>query len=493
MSTTAGFVTSVVRSDKKDAKQSVGKNTISSRNGISKAVLRVRRMAAGCVVLSLVACASGENRYTLPAASAESSPVSESPSDQLSAISSSQAGRSLQANQPGPEQLLRIEPLTQTDPSQANVSVWPSIDSVDTSEIDVTTESEDQLAVNDAYDYAREQLQIDVVSQTPQVPQDQTTSSDANNGYVPPSVNRSNLSSDFSSDINVSAKDTSPGEGFASIAYHRIDHDNSPYTVSPRLFAAHMRYLYDNGYHTLTLAELDDYLSGRIELPLRSVLITVDDGHQSSYSQIHPVLQRYGFNALYFPYSDYINNGGLTKQMMRTMLSDGNAELLSKTAGMRFGFTVNCAANTRGTNPLRLNRCTIGSQDDLDLFATRLLNPRLALRKIASRKDATGRTKVSRTSSLGRIGAPEFLGNLADREFFTGIPIQPFSPYFVDPDGEILVYSASGLPEGLSIDRDSGTISGVPLAATIISGLTISATNQSGTTSRTNAFDLIVH
>jgi len=168
-------------------------------------------------------------------------------------------------------------------------------------------------------------------------------------------------------------------------------------------------------------------------------------------------------------------------------------ERLSKTAGMRFGFTVNCAANTRGTNPLRLNRCTIGSQDDLDLFATRLLNPRLALRKIASRKDATGRTKVSRTSSLGRIGAPEFLGNLADREFFTGIPIQPFSPYFVDPDGEILVYSASGLPEGLSIDRDSGTISGVPLAATIISGLTISATNQSGTTSRTNAFDLIVH
>jgi len=78
---------------------------------------------------------------------------------------------------------------------------------------------------------------------------------------------------------------------------------------------------------------------------------------------------------------------------------------------------------------------------------------------------------------LGRIGAPEFLGNLADREFFTGIPIQPFSPYFIDPDGEILVYSAPGLPEGLSI----------------ISGLTITATNQSGTTSRTNAFDLIVH
>ena len=168
-------------------------------------------------------------------------------------------------------------------------------------------------------------------------------------------------------------------------------------------------------------------------------------------------------------------------------------ERLSKSVGMRFGFTVNCAANTRRTNPLRLNRCTIGSQDDLDLFATRLLNPRLALRKIASREDASGRTKVSRSSSLDRIGAPEFLGNLADREFFTGIPIQPFSPYFIDPDGEILVYSAPGLPEGLSIDRDSGTISGVPLAATTISGLTILATNQSGTTSRTNAFDLVVY
>lgn len=552
----------------KSATKSAGKNTICGGYVISNAFLLAFQISVSCIVLFLVGCAAGEKQRSLPETAhpetvhPEAASASELPSNQVPAYSLPQAaGQPFQARQrvkqSGPEQQLRIEPLTQADPSQTNVTVWPTIDSVDTAGIDTTTETEDQLVVNDAYDYAREQLQDDVPGQIPRAPQDQTASNDdniANSGYVPPSVTRSQVNSSLDSDTHELAPVASLDGGFVSIAYHRIGHDNSPYTVNPRLFAAHMRYLHENGYHTLTLTELDDYLSGRIDLPLRSVLISVDDGHQSSYSQIHPVLLRYGFNALYFPYSDYINNGGLTRRMMRTMLSDGAAEFgvhtkthaaltlqrdtetdvvyeervrreiqepgsllkelvnpafmtiaypygkvnrqverLSKTVGMRFGFTVNCAANTRRTNPLRLNRCTIGSQDDLDLFATKLLNPRLALRIIASRENNSGVAKASRSSSLGRIGAPEFLGNLADREFFTGIPIQPFSPYFIDPDGEILVYSAPGLPEGLSIDRHSGTISGVPLAATNISGLTITATNQSGTTSRTNAFDLIVH
>ena len=505
----------------KSAKSAKSAEKSSSNTGRRGRVFLARSITASCIALSVTACAVGQKQNLRP--------VIDNASQVLS-----------------PEQALKqqllIEPLTQTE-NQKNVSLWPSVKSVDDSTVDTTTETEDHIVVTDSYEYASKQLQNDLDTGTTVAPADRPA---ASSGYLPPSLAGSNTTVD----TLVSSQDL----GFAAITYHRVDHDNSPYTVSPESFAAHMLYLYDNNYHTLSLTQLNDYLSGRINLPPRSVLITVDDGHRSSYSQIHPVLQRYGFHALYFPYSDFINNGGLTRQNIRTMLSDGGAEFgvhtkthaaltlqhvtesntayeqrvraevegpelllkklanpaimsiaypygkvnrqverLSKTAGMQFGFTVNCAVNTRTTNPMRLNRCTIGAQDDLDLFATKLTNPRLALRTIASRENQTADKKVRRSSSLSRIRAPEFLGNLADREFFTGIPIQPFSPYFIDPDGEALVYSASGLPAGLSIDRDSGTISGVPLAATIISGLTISATNQSGTTARTNKFDLVVH
>ncbi len=417
---------------------------------------------------------------------------------------------------------------------------------LDSVEVIALSDSSELVEVSDeaiAYDSVIETLQQPVLLQSESA--DSTTGTDR---FITPAVTATSPPVSRVAD-GITTQPASPvisGGQFAALAYHRVGYDKSPYTVTPGIFAEHMQLLYEQGFNTLSLNDVADWLAGQSDLPPRSVLITIDDGHRSSYSEIHPVLQSFRFQAVYFPYSDYIDNGGLTGRMMRQMRNDGGVEFgqhtkthaalterglnesrfdyrarvvnelaepivlidslvkparlsiaypygkvdrvveaLVREQGIEMGFTVNCAMNSRNANPLRLNRCTVGRDDDQDMIFAKVTNPALALRRLAQLKQSG--------VSLAARGAPEFLGNLADREFFTGVPIEPFAPYFIDPDGDVLVYSAPGLPEGLTIDERSGLISGAPASATRISGLTIIATDQRGVVARTNAFDVTVH
>jgi peptidoglycan/xylan/chitin deacetylase (PgdA/CDA1 family) len=70
--------------------------------------------------------------------------------------------------------------------------------------------------------------------------------------------------------------------------------------ISEELFDKHMKYLFDNGYHTATVAELRDYLFNGKSLPDKSVMITFDDGYMSNYIFAYPILKKYDFNAVLF-------------------------------------------------------------------------------------------------------------------------------------------------------------------------------------------------
>ncbi|MBS7525676.1 polysaccharide deacetylase family protein [Fusibacter paucivorans] len=66
------------------------------------------------------------------------------------------------------------------------------------------------------------------------------------------------------------------------IMYHRIGDDNSYYTRSVEAFKADLQRLYDEGY---SLASMQSYLSGRIEVPFgrTPVILTFDDGDISNF------------------------------------------------------------------------------------------------------------------------------------------------------------------------------------------------------------------
>ncbi|MBR2566684.1 MAG: polysaccharide deacetylase family protein [Paenibacillus sp.] len=70
--------------------------------------------------------------------------------------------------------------------------------------------------------------------------------------------------------------------------------------VDLETFEQNMKFLYDNGYRTVSLSELEQYVNGEISLPQKSFVITFDDGYQNNYTLAYPVLKKYNFHASLF-------------------------------------------------------------------------------------------------------------------------------------------------------------------------------------------------
>lgn len=118
-------------------------------------------------------------------------------------------------------------------------------------------------------------------------------------------------------------------DGFQAIpvlVYHRFGDDcDSPLCMPARVFERQMRYLKENGYHSVTPDELLAFLQYREPLPRQSVWITMDDGYRSTYKVAYPILKKYGFTATMFIYTDFVEASRLaiTWAQLREMRTDG--------------------------------------------------------------------------------------------------------------------------------------------------------------------------
>jgi len=84
----------------------------------------------------------------------------------------------------------------------------------------------------------------------------------------------------------------------------------SPLAVTPRAWSEQLAYLYDEGYRTITAAELSAVLSGHDQLPDRTIVLTFDDGYEDFHSRAMPWLDRYGFTATLFVTTGWIRDAG---------------------------------------------------------------------------------------------------------------------------------------------------------------------------------------
>ncbi len=85
-------------------------------------------------------------------------------------------------------------------------------------------------------------------------------------------------------------------------------------------FEEQMSFLKNNGYRTITLDQLLDFLNFEGQAPQKSVAITIDDGWCSAYEIAYPIMKKYGFTATFFINSDLIHdkkclNWGQVKEM----------------------------------------------------------------------------------------------------------------------------------------------------------------------------------
>ena len=85
------------------------------------------------------------------------------------------------------------------------------------------------------------------------------------------------------------------------LCYHRIsDGNKGDYTVSPATFSAHMKVLADSGYHSVSPAQLYDYLVYNKTLPEKPFVVTFDDSRVEHRTIAAPVLEKYGFRGAFF-------------------------------------------------------------------------------------------------------------------------------------------------------------------------------------------------
>ena len=92
------------------------------------------------------------------------------------------------------------------------------------------------------------------------------------------------------------------------ITFHRIVPDDikenmykdSEWVGSVSQFEEMMKYIYDNNYKTISTEEFYDWYEKKIELPKKTVLITIDDGFYEDYYIIYPILKKYNLKATSF-------------------------------------------------------------------------------------------------------------------------------------------------------------------------------------------------
>ncbi|MBK4213607.1 polysaccharide deacetylase family protein [Bacillus safensis] len=107
------------------------------------------------------------------------------------------------------------------------------------------------------------------------------------------------------------------------LMYHSISSGNS-LRVPKSEFAAHMKWLKDNDYVTLSPEEVYRVFTTNSMPSKKSVLITFDDGYTDNYTKAFPILKQYEMKATIFMIEQSIGRPNhLTDEQMDEMMAHG--------------------------------------------------------------------------------------------------------------------------------------------------------------------------
>ena len=99
------------------------------------------------------------------------------------------------------------------------------------------------------------------------------------------------------------------GSGVTVLIYHRFGEDKYPSTnIAVDRFSQQLEFLSSNNYQVISLEQLVHSLNGGSRLPDRAVVITIDDGYRSVYTEAWPVLKQYGYPFTVFVYARATEN-----------------------------------------------------------------------------------------------------------------------------------------------------------------------------------------
>lgn len=111
------------------------------------------------------------------------------------------------------------------------------------------------------------------------------------------------------------------------LCYHIVESPAAPLMhIDRETFRQHLRYLEMTGYNVIPLRHLYEYVTGtRASIPKNAVVITIDDGWRSTYTEAFPELQKRKFPFTVFIYPNIIGKtaNALTWKQIREMADAG--------------------------------------------------------------------------------------------------------------------------------------------------------------------------
>lgn len=108
--------------------------------------------------------------------------------------------------------------------------------------------------------------------------------------------------------------------------YHEVgEGPNNLYLAEKNLYAQ-LKYLHDNGYQTITMAQAGEMLANKEDMTGK-VVLTFDDGYKSFYNTVWPVLKEFNQTATLYVISGLVGNDRYVSWEQVKILADNGMEI----------------------------------------------------------------------------------------------------------------------------------------------------------------------
>lgn len=171
---------------------------------------------------------------------------------------------------------------------------------------------------------------------------------------------------------------TIPEEGYdlPILMYHSLLKEEArqgKYVVSPNQFEEDLKYLQKNGYQTVVVQDLIDYVEKGTPLPEKPIMLTFDDGYYNNYCYAYPLLEQYDAKIVISPIGRYTdeysqvedvhpNYSHITWDNINEMIDSGRVEIQNHSYNMH-----SCNGKRIGTKRMKgesdLDYETVFTQD----------------------------------------------------------------------------------------------------------------------------------
>ncbi|HCW53306.1 MAG TPA: polysaccharide deacetylase [Clostridium sp.] len=233
---------------------------------------------------------------------------------------------------------------------------------------------------------------------------------------------------DYSNNYNNNPSVTlvNDNRGIPVLYYHSVnDIVDNEVTISPSLLKKELEYIKKQGYTTLSLKEVENYILNNQPIPEKSILITFDDGYMDNYYNAYPILKELNMKATIFCITSELDGSYYLSEDAIKEMSNDNIDIQShtvnhshlntltydeqlkelteskaklenitgnkitaiafpfgdynedsikaaKNSGYTLAFTTNKGFASRNNNPLELDRIYVSSYYDMNTFISNL-------------------------------------------------------------------------------------------------------------------------